>query len=86
MKNKMENNIEFKGNCKGVRLKKRGADDNHISVQLLTEDDEMWYEGDSFSSYWIDELIEQLQNAKKFIETQDPDIYNNRQFGWKFKS
>ena len=36
--------IEFKGMCKGVRLEKRGLNDNHICVQILTEDDENWFE------------------------------------------
>ncbi len=76
--------IEFKGNCKGVRLEKRGKNDNHIKVILLTEDDDNWFEGDSFSSFWIDELIEKLIQAKKFIETQEPDIYDGVQYGYKF--
>jgi hypothetical protein len=80
------NIIEFKGDCKGVRLKNRSENDNHICVEILTEDDENWFVSEtSFSSYWIDELIEQLQNAKSFIETQEPDIYKNKQYGFKFK-
>ena len=76
----------FKGSCKGVRLEKRGDNDNHILVVLLTEDDETWYDGDRFSSSWIDEMIEKLQEAKKYIETQEPDINElGRQYGWKFK-
>lgn len=38
-----------------------------------------------FSSYWIDDLIEQLKNAKSFIESQEPDVYEKRQYGFKFK-
>jgi hypothetical protein len=79
--------IEFKGKCKGVKLLKRETNDNHICLQILTEDDEYWFpSANPFSSFWIDELIEQLQKAKQFIETQEPDIYDGHQYGWKFKS
>jgi len=78
--------IEFKGECKGVRLEKRGENDNHIIVKILTEDDESWFESDKFSSYWIDEMIEKLQEAKKYIESQEPDIYDNRQYGYRFSN
>lgn len=78
--------VEFKGQCKGVRLEKRGDGDNHIKVVLLTEDDENWFDGDSFSSSWIDEMIEKLQEAKRYIETQEPDIYNGRQYGYRFSN
>ena len=78
---------EFKGRCKGVKLTKRGKDDNHICLQIITEDDDSWFPSDiPFSSSWIDELIQQLQFAKKYIETHEPDIYEGRQYGWKFKS
>lgn len=80
-------NKEFKGRCKGVQLKKRGFNDEHIAVQIITEDDGTWHNsGSMFSSYWIDDLIEQLQNAKKFIESQTPDIYEGKQYGYKFKN
>lgn len=80
--------VEFKGECKGVRLSPRNPSlhDNHIKITLLTGDDETWFEGDSFSCYWIDELIDKLQEAKKFIETQEPDIYQGKQYGYKFNS
>jgi len=80
--------MDFKGNCKGVRLVKRGTEDSHISVQILTEDDGDWFvdERNQFSSYWIDDLITQLQEAKSYIESQDPDIYEGKQYGYKFKN
>ena len=76
--------IEFKGDCKGVRLEPRGENDNHILVVLLTEDDGNWYEGEKFSSAWIDELISKLKEAQNFIKTQKPDIHNGEQYGYKF--
>lgn len=82
----MANKIEFKGQCKGVILTKRGEHDEHICIQILTEDDENWFaSANAFSSGWIDELIEQLQQAKKYLETQEPDLHEGRQYGWKFK-
>ena len=79
--------IEFKGICKGIKLTERGIDDPHICVQILTEDDKNWFASKNpFSSSWIDELIEELQIAKSYMETQEPDIYNGVQYGWKFKS
>ena len=77
---------DFLGVCKGVHLDKRGENDNHITVQILTEDDGNWFASEKgFSSYWIDDLINQLQKAKEFLEKQEPDIYDGRQYGWKFK-
>ena len=83
----MSEKIDFKGNCKGIRLTRRGENDPHIMVSILTEDDENWFvdEKNKFSSYWIDDLIEQLKNAKSFIESQEPDVYEKRQYGFKFK-
>ena len=79
-----KNIVEFKGECKGIGLRKRGVNDPHVEVVLLVEDDETWYETGSFSSCWIDELIEKLQEAKKYLETKEPDIYNGVQYGYKF--
>ena len=54
--------IEFKGEYKGIRLIPRGEDDNHICFQILNEDHGSWLEdtGEMTSSYWIDDLIEQI--------------------------
>lgn len=80
--------MDFKGNCKGVRLVKREENDPHICIQILTGDDGNWFVDDKskFSSYWIDDLITQLQEAKSYIESQDPDIYEGKQYGYKFKN
>ena len=66
----MEQKITFKGRCKGVELIKRGINDNHICINILTEDDGNWFVSKSeigFSSSWIDELIEQLQTLKNIL-------------------
>lgn len=59
---------EFKGVCKGVRVvPKKGG----FSVILITEDDENWHDGDRFDSHWIDELMEKLEEAKKYLKTKE---------------
>jgi hypothetical protein len=76
---------EFKGHCKGIRLTKRSVNDNHICIQIITEDDDNWFaSANPFSSHWINELIEQLEITKAYLETQDPDITEGIQYGWKF--
>ena len=94
----MKNIKEFKGECMGVRLSERNSsyyepgmvlgdskDDKHIMVEIMVEDDDNWFVKESMSSAWLDELIEQLQMARKFMDTQKPDIYQGTQYGWKFK-
>jgi hypothetical protein len=61
-------NSEIKGDIFGVRFVRRGEHDPHICLQLLIEDDEHWFEiGSSFSACWIDDLIEQLTEAKRRV-------------------
>ncbi len=56
----------------GVEFIDRG--DGHIMIQLLSEDDEHWHNiGTSFSSFWIYDLIEVLDNAKTYLETKPKD-------------
>ena len=73
---------EFKGDCMGVRLVQRGPDDKHICFQLLVEGRGS---GSYSSSYWLDELIEVLQNARASMKHHSPDKVNGRQYGWRFK-
>lgn len=75
---------EFKGGQFGVRLVPRGGNDPHVCIQLLGEDDENWFEiGNSFSSFWIDDLIQQLQIAKKAMEALPKDRHG---YGREFES
>lgn len=61
---------EFKGLQFGVRLIQRGPNDPHVCIQLLAEDDEHWFElGNSFSAYWLDDLIMQLNTAKDALDS-----------------
>ena len=74
---------EFKGQMFGVKLVQRDANDTHVCLQLLSEDDEHWSKvGTRFSSYWIDDLIEQLYTAKKALESL-PKAKDG--FGYDFK-
>lgn len=90
MKDKMpENSIYFMGHVKGIRIFERaGLSDPHISLEIGNVDrDGVWVANNTwFSSFWLDELIQKLQEAKAFIETQDPDFdAQGIQWGWKFK-
>lgn len=54
--------IELKGQQFGVRFERRGDDDRHVTIQLLSEDDENWFKvGNPFSSHWLTDLIQILQ-------------------------
>ena len=78
--------IEFKGECIGVRLVRRGTKDKHICFNMLIEDDEFWSETNfQVSSAWIDETIEQLKLAKEYMRTQTPDMHRGQKYGYKFK-
>lgn len=72
----------FLGENQGVALVPRGPNDNHIKVVLLVGDDGYWFvtknEVVSFSSYWIKDLVEQLQAAKHWMAEnaiRDPSGY-----------
>lgn len=82
----------FKGNCMGVRLAPRERGGDHIEVTIIVEDDGEWHDAHSFSSHWLDEMISQLQAARAYAVTQEPDMAGPergfdppRQFGWKFR-
>lgn len=74
---------EIRGQSFGIRFVPRGEKDPHICIQLLGEDDEHWFKvGESFSSFWIDDLIMQLKQAKLYLKTQRK---REDGFGWDFK-
>lgn len=77
-------NFEIKGKQFGVRFEPRGdgANDNHICIQILTEDDENWFEaGNSFSSYWLEDLITVLQTAN---DAMKQNAKKDGKYGYKF--
>lgn len=59
---------EFKGECFGVALSDHDVDDKHQCFSLLVEDDGIWHEKMSMSTFWIDEAIAMLQAAKAFLD------------------
>ena len=75
----------FFGSQFGVGLLPRGEEDNHVCVQILSEDDENWFPSESsFSSYWTSDLQAVISEAQGWMEANclpDRDGY-----GWKFKS
>lgn len=77
----------FKGSCKGVVLSKRGNNDNHIIISIITEDDGNWFVGDNhFSNYWLIDLEIQLKLAKEWIyENCIPYTYEGRDYGYQIK-
>lgn len=64
----MTNKVTFKGEMFGVEIRDRGENDTHKVVTLLGEDDEFWHRITTFSSYWIDDLIRQLEITKAHLE------------------
>lgn len=65
----MNNRTEFKGEQFGIRLEPRGENDPHICFQIISEDDEHWFEHKgSSSSAWITDLIEQLKIVKNYMK------------------
>lgn len=76
---------KFLGNCMGVTIRSRG-DDGHIMFSICVADDGHWHEKlDGASSYWLDELIEKLEQARAFMRTQEPDVVNGKRYGYKFR-
>ncbi len=81
----------FLGQCQGVGLTRRGKDDPHVCVVLLVEDDGNWFPtrcpAQGFSSYWVDDLVMQLQAAQLWM-TANCDLDTDRHgtaWGWKFR-
>jgi len=69
----------------GIRFVPRGPKDNHVCLQILSEDDGHWHQsmGQSFSSFWLDDLIRALQEAKLKLDTKA--VFQSDGFGWKFR-
>lgn len=76
----------FRGDCMGVRLEPRAPADQHVLVVVEIEDDGNWHEKLAVSSFWLDELIAQLQAARKACVALEPDMHEGRQYCWKFKT
>lgn len=65
------NGDKVKGTQFGVRLQKRGPEDQHVCIQLMGEDDDNWFNiGNPFSSFWLSDLIRTLQRAERILKTE----------------
>ena len=53
----------------GVRLVRRGEDDPHVCIQVLSEDDGNWLcSENSFSSFWLSDLQGVLRDAERWMK------------------
>lgn len=74
----------FLGECHGISLTKRGKEDPHICIQLLTEDDGYWSSNaNNFSSFWLPEFISVMKEVEKWL-SENAEIEKDG-YGWKFK-
>jgi hypothetical protein len=60
--------MKILGECFGIQLIKRGIGDSHVCINIMVEDDEIWHNEMTLSSYWLDEMIEVLQQTKDYCE------------------
>lgn len=77
--------MEIKGGQFGVRLEPREDGDNHVCVQIISEDDGNWSEsGEYFSSFWLNDLIDVLIKARRLMEKKCKK--QKVGFGYEFKA
>jgi hypothetical protein len=63
--------------------------DDHVSMTILSEDDEYWFtSSNECSSYWVDEYISLFQEVKKWCKLNCiPDRgVDGVVYGWRFTS
>jgi hypothetical protein len=63
----MKTHFSYKADCHGVKVTDQHGTPFQL-VTLLTEDDEQWFEGETFSAHWLDEVISVLQRARDHLE------------------
>lgn len=61
------------GKCHAVTFEPRGEGDPHIMVCLWVEDDEFFYEKQSYSSHWHAEFTDLMRKANKVLKNSEPD-------------
>jgi len=86
----IEGNYEqvFLGEVYGIGLARRGPNDHHVCFYILAGDDGLWRRksGSSSSSSWFSDLVQVIGRAEQWCkEFCDPDINDDRQYGWKFR-
>ena len=76
--------MKILGELQGVEIVPRYINDPHVLLQLLGEDDGIWHkQGNQFSAFWLDELIDVLQQAKTKLETSKK--FKKTQWGYEYK-
>ncbi len=73
--------VTFEGSQFAVGLSNLDGAGN-VLVNLLSEDDEMWYVKAQFSAYWLEDLLRQLGEAKDYLEK---NCKRDQYGGYKFK-
>lgn len=75
---------KFIGEMFTIALVERGPKDRHICFEMFSEDDGFWHRiGTGTSSYWIDDLIDQLTAAKEHMKKNE---YAKEGDGYEFKT
>lgn len=79
----------FRNSCSGIRLVKRGDNDNHIIVEFYSEDDGYIKFVRGMSTAWISDTKRLLSKIEKYLKTQTPDMgtedwNKDIQYGYKF--
>ena len=73
------------GNCHGVLFYRRGKDDPHVCMYIITEDDENWFISESgvhCSTYWLSDLTDILIAAELWLENS-PEVKKSG-YSWEF--
>lgn len=79
--------VELRGKQFAVSLSKRGPEDPHIVIQLMSEDDEQWFPvGNAFSSYWIEDLLQVLELAQFSLARSDKFEKDPSGYGYQLKA
>lgn len=76
-------NVPVEGKFFGIDFSKRDDSDDHAMVDIYSRGTKLWFKDDSFSSYWIDDLVDVLNQAKiileKDLKKEDDD------YGYRYK-
>ena len=75
----------IEGKCVGMRIYKRGrlgADDNHLCLQVIYEDDEYWFPSkEGFSSFWLSDMKNIVKKTEKWLKKNA--VKDKDGFGWE---
>ena len=64
----------FRNSCSGIRLIKRGENDNHIIIEFYSEDDGHIWKVCKLSSGWINDTKILLSKVEEFLSSQVKDM------------